>query len=83
MRPILVATLVMCTLTACKMGPDYSRPETSPGDSWRLAPGTSIANLPWWELLKDPVLHQLIAWRFNRTRMCASPRRPFESFTRN
>jgi hypothetical protein len=30
MRPILVAALVMCTLTACKMGPDYSRPETSP-----------------------------------------------------
>jgi multidrug efflux system outer membrane protein len=49
-------------LQGCKMGPDYSRPETPKADSWRLNPSTaeSIANLPWWELLKDETLQALI-----------------------
>jgi multidrug efflux system outer membrane protein len=49
-------------LPACKMGPDYVRPETAKADAWRVTTSTaeSIANLPWWELLKDPVLHTLI-----------------------
>jgi len=49
-------------LAGCKMGPDYVRPETPAGEAWRVAPATSesLANLPWWELLKDPELHQLI-----------------------
>ena len=44
------------------MGPDYKRPETPQAESWRVAPSTSesIANLPWWELLKDETLQQLI-----------------------
>ena len=50
----------MLTVTAYKMGPNYTRPETTRGESWRIAPGTSpsIANLPWAELLKDPALHR-------------------------
>ncbi|MCC2643509.1 MAG: ttgC [Nitrospira sp.] len=62
MRLILISALGMCALAACKMGPDYTRPETVTGDSWRIASATSesIANLPWWELLKDPALHELI-----------------------
>ncbi len=61
MRRLLIS-LVACALMACKMGTDYSRPELAASDSWRMATGTSesIANLPWWELLKDPALHQLI-----------------------
>ncbi|MGH7167896.1 MAG: TolC family protein, partial [Nitrospiraceae bacterium] len=49
-------------LAGCMMGPDYKRPDTPAGEAWRVAPATSesIANLPWWELLKDPELHQLI-----------------------
>jgi multidrug efflux system outer membrane protein len=44
------------------MGPDYTRPATPTGDAWRLAPATaeSLANLPWWELLKDQELQKLI-----------------------
>jgi multidrug efflux system outer membrane protein len=44
------------------MGPDYKRPETPAADSWRMAPATaeSLANLPWWELLKDQELQKLI-----------------------
>jgi multidrug efflux system outer membrane protein len=49
-------------LQGCKMGPDYTRPETPKADSWRVTPSTaeSIANLPWWELLKDEALQTLI-----------------------
>ncbi|HJT22463.1 MAG TPA: efflux transporter outer membrane subunit [Nitrospira sp.] len=47
---------------ACKMGPDYVRPETQTADSWRVPSSTaeSIANMPWWELLKDQELQHLI-----------------------
>jgi multidrug efflux system outer membrane protein len=48
--------------TACKMGPDYTRPETPSTEGWRLASATSesLASLPWWELLKDQELQKLI-----------------------
>ena len=50
------------TLPACMMGPDYTRPETPKADAWRVSNETaeSIANIPWWELLKDPALQSLI-----------------------
>lgn len=49
-------------LTACKMGPDYTRPAEPVKEGWRLAPTTSesLANLPWWELLQDEELQKLI-----------------------
>ncbi len=60
-RWIIIGLLALGS-AACKMGPDYTRPETAPADSWRLARATSesIANLPWWELLKDEALQSLI-----------------------
>jgi len=62
MRRTILLTAFFLLLTACKMGPDYTRPETPAGDAWRLAPATSesIANLPWWELFKDVELQKLI-----------------------
>lgn len=59
---LLSVACLAALLAACKMGPDYVRPETPAADSWRMAPATaeSIANLPWWELLKDQELQQLI-----------------------
>lgn len=44
------------------MGPDYVRPETLQSESWRVAASTaeSVANLAWWELLKDDVLQGLV-----------------------
>src|SRR5262245_20617680 len=59
---ILGLPLLVAILSACKMGPNYTRPETTKADSWRLTAATaqSIANLPWWELLKDPALQALI-----------------------
>jgi len=46
----------------CKLGPDYVQPPVSVPGTWREAvpPGESIANLPWWEVFRDPVLRDLI-----------------------
>jgi len=57
--PIFLLGMV---LNACMMGPDYTRPATPTGDSWRLTTSTaeSFANLPWWELLKDEELQRLV-----------------------
>jgi multidrug efflux system outer membrane protein len=59
---LLSVMVLVVVLSACKMGPDYTRPETPKEDTWRLAPAAaeSIANLPWWELLKDKALQQLV-----------------------
>jgi outer membrane protein, multidrug efflux system len=51
-------------LAACAVGPDYTRPDLSSPASFRMAgveaDGESFANLPWWELLQDQALHDLI-----------------------
>lgn len=62
MQRWLVALVPLILLAACKMGPDYARPESRGTDEWRLTPTTSesIANLPWWELLRDHELQRLI-----------------------
>ena len=50
-------------LTGCTLGPDYLRPPVLVPDSHRggATPATaeSLADLPWWELFKDPVLQGL------------------------
>lgn len=59
---VLSLACLMAILTACKMGPDYVRPETPKADAWRVPTSTaeSIANLAWWDLLKDKELQNLI-----------------------
>ncbi len=54
--------LVIFLWAGCAMGPDYSRPPVTTGDAFRMAEkqGASIANLPWWELLRDEELQKLI-----------------------
>jgi multidrug efflux system outer membrane protein len=58
----MLTTVSVLSLSACMMGPDYKKPETPPGDAWRLTPSTaeSLANLPWWDLLKDQELQKLV-----------------------
>jgi hypothetical protein len=53
--------MLVLMVSACKMGPDYVRPETPKADSWRVPASTaeSIANLAWWDLLKDKQLQEL------------------------
>ena len=60
----LALVLSSTLLAACAVGPDFSRPDATTPDAFRMAePGSdaaSIANTPWWELLKDQELQKLI-----------------------
>jgi len=63
MRPfaVLLASLLVAS---CALGPDYERPKSQTGDRFRMVEGPadapSLANLPWWELLKDEQLQALV-----------------------
>ena len=63
MQALLIIVLLSLMLS-CAMGPDYTRPQTDTEDRFRMADGQSdlpsLANLPWWELLRDEQLQQLI-----------------------
>jgi multidrug efflux system outer membrane protein len=56
--------LVSFLMAACVLGPDYERPKGDAADRFRMAAGAadapSLANLPWWELLRDEQLQGLI-----------------------
>ncbi len=58
----LMLTILSLLLVSCAVGPDYVPPDVSKPDTFRMAEaeGTSIANLPWWELLHDEELQKLI-----------------------
>jgi multidrug efflux system outer membrane protein len=73
-----ISLLTLSTvLTACIVGPDYQRPSTDTEDRFRMTEGASdlpsLANLPWWDLLRDEQLQQLIRtalehnWDLQRT----------------
>jgi outer membrane protein, multidrug efflux system len=51
-------------LSSCAIGPDHTRPHFPLPEAFRNEPGPalphSVADLPWWELYKDPVLTKLI-----------------------
>jgi multidrug efflux system outer membrane protein len=58
----LVAAAALAA-SACSFAPKYQRPDAGVPQEFRLAkPGeaTSIADLPWWEIFKDPTLQELI-----------------------
>ena len=61
---ILGLFILSLLLAACAVGPDYSRPDLSTPDKFRMADAAqeaeSFANLPWWDLLKDKELQRLI-----------------------
>ena len=63
MRVLFIIGLSLLLLS-CAMGPDYKRPQTDMEDRFRMTEGESdlpaLANLPWWELLRDEQLQQLI-----------------------
>ncbi len=50
-------------LAGCAVGPDYKRPEILAPTDWRNGPEgrDSLGDLGWWELFKDPALHELIS----------------------
>ncbi len=59
-----VTVLWSSLLVACAMGPDYSRPDIPTNDNYRMAAEgrdlPSLADMPWWELYRDPELQKLI-----------------------
>ncbi len=63
MRGLALSVLLML-LTSCALGPNYARPDVPAPGSFRMAEAekeaTSIANLPWWELLRDEELQKLV-----------------------
>lgn len=63
MRRTGLVVIVGFLLTGCTLGPDYLRPTMLIPDNYRGVVGApaaeSIADLPWWELFRDPVLQEL------------------------
>jgi outer membrane protein, multidrug efflux system len=60
----VVTLLVAGCVAGCMVGPDYGRPPVLIPNNYRfaVAPATaeSIADLPWWEVFRDPVLQELV-----------------------
>jgi len=60
----LAALALAALLPACAVGPNYSRPEMPAPPQHRFLDGPaqaeSLADLPWWEVTKDPQLHALV-----------------------
>jgi multidrug efflux system outer membrane protein len=61
MRGLAMAGVALM-LSACALGPDYVRPDITTQGAYRMAraEGESIANLPWWQLLRDDELQRLV-----------------------
>ncbi|GJL51371.1 efflux transporter outer membrane subunit [Candidatus Nitrospira salsa] len=61
---LFLAVIVFTFLGACAVGPDYSQPELEVPENFRQSETSSslesLANLPWWELLKDSTLQKLV-----------------------
>jgi multidrug efflux system outer membrane protein len=59
-----LALVLVFLLTGCAVGPDYNRPAIVTPENYRGLQGTptpdSLADIPWWEIFKDPVLQELI-----------------------
>lgn len=55
-------SFTMLVFAGCSLGPDYRRPEMTFTENFRepSISGESIANLPWWEVFKDPLLVKLV-----------------------
>jgi multidrug efflux system outer membrane protein len=60
-RGLLAAALALLC-AGCALTPDYERPELGLSGGWQepTPPGEAIANLPWWEVYRDPALRRLI-----------------------
>jgi len=65
-------------LSACAVGPDYTRPSIASPDQWRIdyPQAAEVANTRWWEQFDDPALNRLIdtALRENRDLLIAAAR---------
>jgi multidrug efflux system outer membrane protein len=62
--PLLAGGLAAALVSGCAVGPNYHRPEIPAPPQHRFleapAQAESIADLPWWEVAKDPQLQALV-----------------------
>jgi outer membrane protein, multidrug efflux system len=60
----LAAVVLTLGLSACMVGPKYQRPQAPTPPAHRFAEGagteSSLADVPWWDVMKDPVLQKLV-----------------------
>ncbi len=62
-RRLAAPLLLAVALCGCRMGPDYRRPGLDAPAQHRnqiAAEQASLADLPWWEIFKDPALEGLV-----------------------
>jgi outer membrane protein, multidrug efflux system len=61
---LVVATALFLSLSACAVGPNYTRPSVETPPAYRGSEGPqdrkSIADLPWWDVFRDPTLKGLV-----------------------
>ncbi|HEY5676671.1 MAG TPA: TolC family protein, partial [Myxococcales bacterium] len=59
-----LTTLALPALLACAVGPKYERPQTAVPPEHRFTVGpteaASVADVPWWDMYRDPALQALI-----------------------
>jgi outer membrane protein, multidrug efflux system len=59
----LVVIVTLGVLGGCAVGPNYKRPAVEAPGAYRFATAesaSSFADLPWWQVFKDPILQDLI-----------------------
>ena len=63
MRNPMFAILVLLSLCACTIGPDYVRPTDEAPPSWTVSydAAADLVNTAWWQQFDDPVLDDLVS----------------------
>jgi NodT family efflux transporter outer membrane factor (OMF) lipoprotein len=64
-RPEIFALLIVSSLQACMIGPDYKRPPAPLASKWEQATNSAVdtghvAYADWWSVFNDPVLTRLV-----------------------
>ncbi len=62
MHKFILFLIFALTLSGCMLGPNYHRPDVDVPQGWRLSveQAKTVANVPWWEQFRDPVLNKYI-----------------------
>jgi NodT family efflux transporter outer membrane factor (OMF) lipoprotein len=68
-RRLVRALLVFCAFSACAVGPDFKRPDSTVSQSWRekgagQVDNQSAADPQWWKAFNDPILDRLVDFAF-------------------
>jgi multidrug efflux system outer membrane protein len=61
---VLLALVLGVAAEGCAVGPDYARPKLKPPPAFRFQPDAAkaacLADLPWWNVFRDPILQSLL-----------------------